>query len=41
MKICIKDGVSKVMANIYCFALKHGGKPATEPKNKKKVHRAP
>ena len=40
-KICIKDGVSKMMANIYYFALKHGGKPSTEPKNKKKIHRVP
>ncbi|NOR44463.1 MAG: hypothetical protein GQ534_02665 [Candidatus Delongbacteria bacterium] len=34
-KICIKDGVSKIMANIYYFALKHGGKPSTEPKTKR------
>ncbi|MCH7815284.1 MAG: DUF1353 domain-containing protein [Proteobacteria bacterium] len=40
-KICIQDGVPKVTAQIYYLGLKLGGKPATDPKNKKKVRRAP
>ena len=40
-KICIEDGVPPVTAKIYYLGLKMGGKPATDPKNKKKVHRAP
>jgi len=40
-KICIEDGVSKRTAYIFYLGLKLGGKPATDPKNRKKVHRAP
>ncbi|MBT6275499.1 MAG: DUF1353 domain-containing protein [Chromatiales bacterium] len=40
-KICIEDGVPKVTAEIYYLGLKLGGKPTADPKNKKKVHRAP
>lgn len=40
-KICIEDGVPKLTAHIFYLGLKLGGKPATDPKNKKKVHRAP
>jgi len=39
--LCKKDGVSSFRANIYYKALRKFGKPATSPKNKKKVHRAP
>lgn len=40
-KMCIEDGVPKVTAHIYYLGLKLGGKPATDPRNKKKVKRAP
>ncbi len=40
-KICITDGVSLTKAHAYYLGLKIGGKPATDPKNKKKIHRAP
>ena len=40
-KICIEDGVPKISAQVYYLGLKLGGKPSTEPKNKKKVQRAP
>jgi len=40
-KICIQDGVPRVTAQIYYLGLKLGGKPSTDPKNKKKVQRAP
>jgi len=40
-KICIEDGVPRVTAQIYYLGLKIGGKPSTDPKNKKKLHRAP
>jgi len=40
-KICIKDGVSGRTAQIYYLGLKLGGKPSTEPKNKKEIHIAP
>jgi len=40
-KICIIDGVPRRMAQIYYLGLKLGGKPSTDPKNKKKVYRAP
>ena len=40
-KICIEDGVPPATAKIYYLGLKIGGKPASDPKNKKKVHRAP
>lgn len=39
--ICIKDGIPKKIASAYYLGLKLGGKPATDPKNKKKIHRAP
>ena len=39
--ICIKDGVPKNIASAYYVGLKLGGKPSTDPKNKKKIHRAP
>ena len=40
-KMCIEDGIPRVTAHIYYLGLKLGGKPATDPKNKKKVKRAP
>ena len=40
-KICIQDGVPRTTAHIYYLGLRLGGKPATNPKNAKKVHRAP
>ena len=40
-KICIEDGVPRTTAYIYYLGLRLGGKPATDPKNKKKTHRAP
>ncbi len=40
-KICIEDGVLPATAHIYYIGLKMGGKPSTDPKNKKKVHIAP
>lgn len=40
-KICIQDGVPSATAKIYYLGLKLGGKPATDPKNQKKVLRAP
>ena len=39
--ICIKDGVSKKIASAYYYGLKLGGNPAADPKNKKKIHKAP
>ena len=39
--ICIEDGIPRKIASAYYLGLKIGGKPATDPKNKKKVHRAP
>ncbi len=40
-KLCIEDGVPHATAHIYYLGLKLGGKPSTDPKNMKKVHRAP
>lgn len=40
-KICIEDGISRMTAHIYYLGLRLGGKPATDPKNKKKIHIAP
>jgi len=40
-KMCIQDGVPPITAKIYYYALKLSGKPSTDPKNKKKVKRAP
>ncbi|MHC4178553.1 MAG: DUF1353 domain-containing protein [Planctomycetota bacterium] len=40
-KICMKDGVPERIARAYYWGLKLGGKPSTDPKNKKKIHRAP
>jgi hypothetical protein len=40
-KLCIRDGVSHPTAEIYYLGLKLGGEPATDPKNAKKVYRAP
>ena len=39
--ICKEDGVSNIRANLYYKALRKFGKPATEPENKKRIHRAP
>jgi hypothetical protein len=39
--ICIKDGVPKNIASTYYYGLKIGGVPATDPKNKKKIYKAP
>ena len=40
-KMCKKDGVSNFAASTYYKALRRFGKPATSPKNKKGVNRAP
>ncbi len=40
-KLCVEDGVPKVSAQAYYLGLKVGGKPATNPRNMKKVYRAP
>ena len=40
-KMCIEDGVPKMTAHIYYLGLRLGGRPATDPKNKKKIHKAP
>lgn len=40
-KLCIMDGVSHPVAEAYYLGLKIGGEPATDPKNQKKVYRAP
>ena len=40
-KVCIADGVRKAIARTYYLGLKHGGEPYADPKNRKKVHRAP
>ena len=39
--ICNEDGVSSFRANVYYRALRKFGKPAADPENKKKIHRAP
>jgi hypothetical protein len=39
--LCIRDGVSHPVAEAYYLGLKIGGEPATDPKNQKKVYRAP
>lgn len=40
-EICIKDGVSSVLANWYYIGLREFGEPAADPKNKKKIKRVP
>ena len=40
-RMCIKDGVPRTTAKVYYLGLKIGGKPATDPKNKKAIHKAP
>jgi len=40
-KICIQDGVPKETAHVYYLGLKIGGKPSTDPKNKKRIFEAP
>ena len=40
-KICVEDGVPKLVAKAYYLGLQLGGKPATDPKNQKKVRTAP
>jgi hypothetical protein len=40
-KMCKNDGVSNLAASTYYKALRRFGKPATSPKNKKGVNRAP
>lgn len=40
-KICIEDGIPKKIAKVYYIGLKLGGKPSTDPANKKQVHKAP
>jgi len=40
-KICIGDGVSHPVAEAYYLGLELGGEPATDPKNQKKIYRAP
>lgn len=39
--ICKADGVSSFRASVYYRALRRFGKPSANPKNKKKVQRAP
>lgn len=40
-KMCIEDGVSRILAGIWYYALKMGARFATDPKNAKKVKVAP
>lgn len=40
-KMCRKDGVASALAHIYYQTLKKLGKPSTDPKNTKKILRAP
>ena len=40
-KFCVEDGVPKPIAKAYYLGLQLGGKPATDPKNQKKVRTAP
>ena len=40
-KMCIQDGIPKHIAQAYYLGLKIGGKPATKPESRKKVHLAP
>ncbi|KAA3618533.1 MAG: DUF1353 domain-containing protein [Calditrichaeota bacterium] len=40
-RICIKDGVLVPVAQVYYQALKALGKPSTDPKNAKKIKKAP
>ncbi|GEA60876.1 DUF1353 domain-containing protein [Vibrio comitans] len=40
-KICINDGVDELTAQMFYLGLKIGGKPATEPRNKKPTLKAP
>ena len=40
-RMCIKDGVPRTTAQVYYLGLNIGGKPATNPKNKKVIHKAP
>lgn len=40
-QLCLLDGVDPLKADIYYFGLKLGGKPATEPRNKKPILKAP
>lgn len=40
-KVCIEDGVTPATAEMHYLVLRAGGKDATDPKNKKPVHRAP
>lgn len=39
--ICKEDGTSNFRASAYYEALRKFGKPAANPQNKKKIHRAP
>lgn len=39
--MCMQDGVPRKIATAYYLGLKLGGKPATDPKNRKKIYRAP
>ncbi|MEZ9863793.1 DUF1353 domain-containing protein [Vibrio breoganii] len=40
-KICISDGIDEFTAHMFYLGLKFGGKPATEPRNKKPTLKAP
>lgn len=40
-KICKKDGVSGLVADIYYQVLKKLGKPSTDPKNAKEIMKSP
>jgi len=40
-KLCILDGVPHPTAEAYYLGLERGGEPTTDPKNRKKVYRAP
>lgn len=39
--ICIEDGVSEIIAKVYYLGLKLAGEPSTNPRNKKKIKKAP
>ncbi len=40
-KVCIEDGMSKIRAQWVYYGVKIGGRPATDPANKKRVIKAP
>lgn len=40
-KVCVADGVPKPIARTYYLGLRVGGEPFADPKNKKRVRKAP